>query len=145
MVNKVELLGYVGQDPECKSGDKWISVKFSMATTEGYRDKKITTWHKVIAWGKLAEIAEMIVKKGSLVYVEGKIKDNKYTKRTGETVAEKIIEAQKITVIPSKTGQSVPDEPQQEEPKPSGSERRYGYQAPDGTMIPDDDDGRPPF
>lgn len=83
-VNKVILVGYCGKDPETKhlEGDKTVS-KFSLATSETYKDKQgnkqeSTEWHNIVAWGKLAEIAEKYVKKGTLLYVEGKIKTRTY-------------------------------------------------------------------
>jgi len=85
-VNKAIILGYVGKEPETRlfaSGD--AVTNFSIATTERYKDKsgemkEQTEWHKIAAFGKLAEIATNIVHKGSQVYVEGKISTRKWTK-----------------------------------------------------------------
>ena len=83
-VNKVILVGYVGSDPEVKHLDKGISVaKFSLATTEnstsptGERVSN-TEWHKIVAWRTMAEVTEKYIKKGSQVYVEGKIRTRSY-------------------------------------------------------------------
>ena len=89
MVNKVILVGNVGQDPESKQvGDSSV-VKFSIATSESWKDKNSgerktdTEWHTCEAWGKLAEIIQQWVKKGSKIYIEGSIKTEKYTDKEG--------------------------------------------------------------
>jgi single-strand DNA-binding protein len=87
-VNKAIILGFVGKEPETRlfaSGDGNAVTNFSIATTERYKDKsgemkEQTEWHKIAAFGKLAEIATNIVHKGSQVYVEGKISTRKWTK-----------------------------------------------------------------
>ena len=78
-VNKVIIVGRLGKDPEVKttpSGEK-VST-FSMATSEKFTDRngqkqEKTEWHNIVAWRKLAEIIERYVKKGSLLYIEGKL------------------------------------------------------------------------
>lgn len=89
MVNKVILIGNVGQDPEVRRLDNGAVVaKFSLATNETYKDKngemqKITEWHNVVVWRQLAEIAEKYVKKGKQVFIEGKLTHRKYTDANG--------------------------------------------------------------
>jgi single-strand DNA-binding protein len=85
MINKVTLIGRLGNDPEVRrlEGGSVVS-RFSLATSESYKDKdgnyqENTEWHNVIAWRDLAERAEKMLKKGTLVYVEGKITYRKYT------------------------------------------------------------------
>ena len=98
-VNKVILIGNLGKDPEIISFDQVKKASFSLATTETHKTKdgvKIeeTEWHNVICWSGLAEVAEKFLKKGTHLYVEGKIKSriredkegNK--KRVVEIVAE---------------------------------------------------------
>lgn len=98
-VNKVILIGNLGKDPEIISFDQVKKASFSLATTETHKTKdgvKIeeTEWHNVICWRGLAEVAEKFLKKGTHLYVEGKIKSriredkegNK--KRVVEIVAE---------------------------------------------------------
>ena len=86
MLNKVILIGRVGQDPEVISfEDGGKLAKFSLATNESYKDKQgnkveNTEWHSVIVNGKLADIAEGYLKKGGLLYLEGKIKYREYEK-----------------------------------------------------------------
>jgi single-strand DNA-binding protein len=84
-VNKVILVGRVGKDPEVRRLDNGTAVaKFSLATSESYKDKdgnknESTEWHNVVLWRQLAEIAEKFVKKGMLLYIEGKITNREYT------------------------------------------------------------------
>jgi len=78
-VNKVILLGRLGQEPELKYTPGSSAVcNFTLATTENWTDKKgqkqeKTEWHKVVVWGKLAEICNMHLKKGKQAYVEGRL------------------------------------------------------------------------
>lgn len=84
MVNKVILIGRLGKDPEIKtfaSGNKVASI--TLATTERYKDrngeqKEETEWHSVQAFGKLADVVERFVHKGSLLYLDGKIRTRSY-------------------------------------------------------------------
>jgi len=80
MINKVTLLGNVGKDPEIKTTSTGKKVAtFSLATTEKYSGESKTTWHNIVVWEKLAEICEKYVKKGSQIFVEGKISYRDYT------------------------------------------------------------------
>lgn len=88
-VNKAILLGNVGKDPQIKHLDDGTAVcSFPMATNERYRDrngerKEVTEWHNIDLWGKLAEIANEYVKKGTQIYLEGKIQTRQYTDKEG--------------------------------------------------------------
>ena len=83
-VNKVILIGNVGKDPEVRYLDNNLPIcKLSLATSEVYKNKageKVTTteWHNVILWRGLAEIAEKYVKKGSQIYVEGRLRTRSF-------------------------------------------------------------------
>src|SRR5260221_165644 len=84
-VNKVILVGHVGKDPEIKYLEGGVAVaKFSLATTESYKDKTTgnkvdqTEWHNIVMWRGLAEVAEKYVRKGKQLYIEGKIKTRTY-------------------------------------------------------------------
>ncbi len=89
MVNKVTLIGNLGRDPEVRKLDSGSTVaKFSVATNESYRDKSgewqtITEWHNVVAWRGLAERVERDFKKGTMVYVEGKLTTRKWQDKEG--------------------------------------------------------------
>ena len=85
-LNKVTLIGYLGRDPEMRSTAAGDSVaQFTLATTETWKDKatgekrEATEWHRVVLYRKLAEIAGQYLKKGSLVYVEGRLQTRKWT------------------------------------------------------------------
>ena len=86
MVNKVILIGRVGKDPEIRTISNGVkTASFSLATTEKYKDKEgkmqeKTQWHNIQAWEKKAELAEKFIKKGQILYVEGKLEYNTYEK-----------------------------------------------------------------
>lgn len=86
-VNKVILVGRLGRDPEVRFTSSGQPVaNFSMATDETYKDRagerqKRTEWHKIVVWGKQAEIAQKYLRKGSLIFLEGRIQTREYTDR----------------------------------------------------------------
>ncbi len=88
-VNKVILVGNVGKDPETRYLEGGTAVcSFSLATSETYRNKdgeKVTTteWHNVVLWRGLAEVAEKYVKKGSQLFIEGRIRTRSWDDRDG--------------------------------------------------------------
>ena len=86
-VNKVILVGNLGKDPEVRHLESGAAVaNFSVATTETYKDrntgerKDVTEWHNIVLWRGLAEVAEKYLKKGSQVYVEGKLRTRSWEK-----------------------------------------------------------------
>lgn len=89
MVNEVILIGNVGKDPEIHAFDSGSKVaKFSLATTKNYKNKsgeKVadTSWHNIVIWGKLADIVEQFVKKGSKLYLKGEIQYGSYDDKDG--------------------------------------------------------------
>jgi len=89
-VNKVILVGRLGRDPETRyTGRGQAVANFSMATDESYKDKngerqKRTEWHKIVVWGKQAEIAQQYLKKGSLIFVEGRIQSREWQDKEGQ-------------------------------------------------------------
>ena len=89
-VNKVILVGRLGRDPETRyTGGGQAVANFSVATDESYRDKngerqKRTEWHKIVVWGKQAEIAQQYLKKGSLVFIEGRIQSREWQDKEGQ-------------------------------------------------------------
>ncbi len=90
MLNRVTLIGNLGKDPEIRRLENGAVVaKFSLATNEYYRDKtdqlqQVTEWHDIVCWRALAEQAEKILKKGRLVYIEGKLAHREYTTQDGQ-------------------------------------------------------------
>lgn len=91
MVNKIILLGHLGKDPETRNFEGGNSVTtFSLATTENYKDRdgnrqKRTEWHNIVIWNKLGEIAATYLKKGALVYLEGRLSSRSYQTEEGTT------------------------------------------------------------
>jgi single-strand DNA-binding protein len=87
-LNKVMLIGNVGKDPEIRHLENdSVVANFTLATTERYRDKngnwqEQTEWHNIVCWRLLAERAEKYVKKGSQVFVEGKIRSREWVDQT---------------------------------------------------------------
>jgi single-strand DNA-binding protein len=88
--NKVQLIGHVGQDPEIKNLDGGKKVaNLTIATNDSYKNEKgekveQTEWHKVVAWGKTAEIIEKYVTKGKEIAIEGKLTHRSYDDKNGE-------------------------------------------------------------
>jgi single-strand DNA-binding protein len=90
MLNQAQIIGRVGRDPEHNQTNSGNSVaSFSIATTEQWKDKatgekrEATEWHRVITFGKLADIANEYVTKGKLVYISGKLTTRKYQAKDG--------------------------------------------------------------
>ena len=111
-VNKVILVGNLGKDPEVwtfEDGTKKTS--FSLATTEFYKDKagnKVdqTEWHNIVLWRGLADIADKYLKKGSSVYIEGKIRSRSYQDKEGVTKYISEIFGDNLTMLGSKNSQA---------------------------------------
>jgi single-strand DNA-binding protein len=128
-VNKVILVGNLGKDPETKylsSGD--AVTNFTIATTESWKDKSgdkkdATEWHRISAFGKLAEICGEYLKKGSAVYIEGKIKTRKWQDKEGVDRYTTEIAADRMQMLGGK--------PESEKPAKQESKRR--------SVEPDDD------
>lgn len=90
-INKVILVGTLGRDPEVRHMQNGGAVaNLSLATSEAWKDKNTgqkqerTDWHKVVIFGKLAEIAGQYLRKGSLVYIEGQLQTRKWTDQSGQ-------------------------------------------------------------
>jgi len=83
-INRVILVGNLGKDPEVMTFDNGVKkASFSLATTESYKNKEgakvdQTEWHNIVVWRGLAEVAEKYLRKGSQIYLEGKIKTRSY-------------------------------------------------------------------
>jgi single-strand DNA-binding protein len=90
MKNRVQLIGHVGNDPEIKTfeGGK-VLANLTIATNDSYKNDKgekveQTEWHKVVAWGKTAEIIEKYVTKGKEIAIDGKLTHRSYEDKNGE-------------------------------------------------------------
>lgn len=110
-VNKVILVGNVGRDPEVRHLDKGVTVaRFSLATTENYTSKtgeKVSTteWHNIVVWRGLADVTEKYVKKGSQIYIEGRLRTNTYEKDGVKHYATEI-NADTLQLLGKREGQS---------------------------------------
>ena len=88
-VNKVILVGRLGRDPETRYTSAGQAVcNFTLATDESFKDRtgerqKRTEWHRIVLWAKLAEIAQQYLKKGTMVYIEGRIQSRQWDDRDG--------------------------------------------------------------
>ena len=109
-VNKVILVGNLGKDPEVRHLEGGASVaRFSLATNEYYKDKQgarveRTEWHNITAWRGLAEVAEKYLKKGQLVYVEGKLRTRQYQDKDNQThyITEVVVD--ELTMLGGRPG-----------------------------------------
>lgn len=126
-VNKVILVGNLGADPETRympNGDAVANIR--LATTESWKDKasgekrEITEWHRVVFYRKLAEIVGQYLKKGSAVYVEGRIRTRKWQDKEGQERYTTEIEASEMQMLGGRSGGGTS----------SGGEAEYGGSMP---------------
>ena len=142
MLNKVMLIGNVGKDPEVRyldgnnpaaAGNAKVAT-FTLATTERYKDrsgeqKENTEWHNIVAWRNLADLAERFIRKGTQIYVEGRLRSRSWTDNTGakryttEVVCDNIQLLGRRSDNPGAQGDAYP--------QPGGyPPRQTGYDAP---------------
>lgn len=106
--NSVQLIGRLGNDPETTTfGENKSKTKFSLATSDYYRDKEgerveETQWHNIVAWGKTATIAEKYLKKGNEIALAGKITYSKWDDKDGNTKYMTEIVANEIVMFSKK-------------------------------------------
>ena len=104
-LNKVLLIGNLGKDPEIRNLENGSMVAtFSLATTDGYKDKsgvwhEQTDWHTIVAWRNLAEAAERFLKKGTMVYVEGKLRTRSWEDKDGRKHYQTEVVAEELTAL----------------------------------------------
>lgn len=113
-MNKVLLIGRVGKDPEPGTTNGGVQVaKFTLATSERYKDKELTEWHTIRCWRATAEFVVKYCPKGSLVAVEGKIRTETWEGRDGQQRSQTIIEADEVKLLAKKNeGKPMKTEPQ---------------------------------
>lgn len=124
-INKVILIGNVGKDPEYNTLQDGTAVaKLTLATTESYRLKNgetqsRTDWHTIIVWRGLATFANQYLRKGSLIYVEGKLRSRQYEDKDGKKKYVTEIVAEQVVLLDKKTTATVTNiEDTSEEPLP---------------------------
>lgn len=112
-VNKVILVCRLGKDPETRRIENGsVVTNFSAATSEVYKDKhtgerkEVTDWHNIVIWGKLAEVAEKYLKKGDMVYIEGKLKTRTWEKDGVTRYTTEIIGDNMTMLTPKGSGQA---------------------------------------
>jgi len=116
-VNKVILVGNLGKDPEVQTFDNGIKkATFSLATTEKFKNKEgilteETEWHKVVVWRKLAETAESYLHKGSLLFVEGRLRTHSWDDKEGNKRYTTEVIADNFTMLGSRKDQGSSGEP----------------------------------
>jgi single-strand DNA-binding protein len=128
-VNKVILLGNLGRDPEVRFTQGGTPVaNFTMATTERWNDpsgekKEKTEWHRIVVWGKQAEIAGEYLKKGRPVFVEGSLQTREWTDRDGNKRYTTEVRAQRLQLLgrPDDRGGSAGGPPAEDAGEPAGS------------------------
>jgi single-strand DNA-binding protein len=105
-VNKVILIGNLGKDPEIRRLENGAVVAtFSIATSESFTDKnsgekkEITDWHDIVLWRGLAEIAEKYIRKGTKIYVEGKLKKRSWQDKEGNTKYNTEVIGEELTIL----------------------------------------------
>lgn len=108
-INKVILVGNIGKDPEIKNTNSGTVARFSVATTERWKDQngnkqERTEWHNVTFFGKLADVVAQYLHKGSPVYVEGSLRTNKWTDNNGVERYSTGINGSVLQMLGSKDG-----------------------------------------
>lgn len=133
-VNKVILVGRLGRDPEVKYTPSGVAVaNFSMATSEEWKDKDTgekkerTEWHRIVAWRRLGEICGEYLRKGSQIYIEGKLQTRDWEDRDGNKRYTTEIVAQNMQMLDSPA----------REGRAQSEEEQYPVEEP--VSIPDDD------
>lgn len=131
-VNKVILVGRLGVDPESRSFPQGGSIcSLRIATSESWRDKQTgerqerTEWHRVILRNKLGEVAQKYLKKGSLVYIEGRIQTRKWQDNSGTDVYTTEIVASEMTMLDSKNSAGAAGSPAASSPPAKQTDTDY--------------------
>lgn len=136
-VNKVILVGNVGKDPEVRYLDNNVAVaKFSLATSETYKNRnneKVTNteWHNIVLWRAQAEFAEKYIKKGSQLYIEGKIQNRSYNDKDGNKKYITEITGDTVQLLGRKSDSNEP-------PAPSESPASQKIES-EGDILPEED------
>lgn len=127
-INKVILIGNLGADPELRAfpnGDSICNLR--LATSEQWKDRvtgearESTEWHRVVLFRRLAEIAGQYLKKGSQVYIEGRLRTRKWQDKDGQERYTTEIEAGEMKMLGSASGSSTPRPSQSPTVRPSSS------------------------
>ena len=134
MLNKIQIIGYLGRDPEVRYLPSGAAVcNFSVATTEKWKDAsgnpvEETEWHRVSAFERLAEVCGEYLHKGSLVFIEGKLKTRKYQDKDGVEKTSTEIVAREMKMLGGRSHDDSQDGGQQQPQRqqPQGQQRDGG-------------------
>jgi single-strand DNA-binding protein len=145
-LNKVMLIGHLGKKPELTYLPKIerAVAKFTLATNERYFNPSTnestdrTEWHKIVAWGKLAEFCEKYLDKGKQIYLEGKLRHRSYEDKDGNKIYATDVEAENITFLGKREDQTE-DQYHAEEPKPPSDLPEDAAEAPDKEKEDEDE------
>ena len=156
-MNRITIIGHLGNDPEVRRLENGTPVsKFGVATNESYKDAKdewqtTTEWHEVVVWRQLAERAEKTLKKGSMVFIEGKMTYRKYTDKNGvERTSSEIVASnlQVIEKMPSRGETNFPSEgqapPAYQQRKATPEMETAGHKVAFEVVAPPSNDGAMP-
>ena len=144
-VNKVILVGRLGRDPETRyTGGGQAVANFSIATDETYKDRngekqKRTEWHKIVVWGKQAEIAQQYLKKGSLLFLEGRIQSREWQDKEGQKRTSFEIVASNFRMLGGRGGGARHSDDFDSHAAPADDPFGGGSAAPAGPEISDED------
>ena len=142
-LNKVMLIGNLGADPETRyttSGDAVCNIR--LATTDTWRDKasgeqrESTEWHRIVFYRRMAEVAGQYLKKGSQVYIEGRIKTNKWQDKDGKDCYTTVVEATEMKMLGRREG----DAPQADQVDPFAPQPEQRQRRPVNSVSDLDDD-----
>ena len=143
-LNKVMLIGHLGADPEIRyTSNNVPAATLSVATNTTYRDKEgnnqdKTEWHRVVAFGKLAEIAENYLGKGKLVYIEGRLRTRQWEDRDGNTRYTTEVLSNTINMLGGKGSSSSGSDYTAQEPQGQQEQQSESTSQPDAGEVDDD-------
>lgn len=133
-VNKVTILGRVGKDPEAKyTADGNAIASASVATSEKWKDKssgemkEATEWHRIVAYGRTAEVIEQYVKKGDQLYVEGSLRTREWEDKQGNKRQTTEIKADKVVLLTKR---------EEDKPKPKPKAPQKPFNMDDDSDVP---------
>lgn len=152
-LNQVNLIGRLGQDPEFKELQNGGVANLSLATSEKWRDKatgeqkEATEWHRVVVYGRLAEICRDYLAKGSLIYIEGSLKTRKWQDQSGVERYTTEVQARNMRILSNNNGgqQQGGGQQQQQRQQPQRQQQQQQRPQQQGNQPPMDFDDDVPF
>ncbi len=140
-LNKVEIIGHLGKDPELRTLESGSVCTFSIATSEEWKDKVTqekknrTEWHNIVVWGKLGEVCAKYLRKGAQVYVCGKLRTRSWEKDNVTRYTTEIF-VDDMLMLGKKEGGHDNAPPVTQNPKPSGSAQQPAAPADASDELP---------